>query len=160
MDTESARFIIVRDTLREYMQACSEFWKAFQRCTIAIKCSERQRQVLQTHIRLQTLWLERQRLRFEYLLRGGTFETGFWGDLDNITQRLDKEWSGDEETSLLAIDAAYRDLSVEIEDLVPKMNGAELDTPIKALQQNAQYREARELMADEVQRLNKLLSPT
>jgi hypothetical protein len=42
----------------------------------------------------------------------------------------------------------------EIEDLVPKMNGAELDTPIKALQQNAQYREARELMADEVQRLN------
>jgi hypothetical protein len=42
----------------------------------------------------------------------------------------------------------------------PKMNGAELDIPIKALQQNAQYREARELMADEVQRLNKLLSPT
>ena len=115
---------------------------------------------MQTHLRLQTLWLERQRLRFEYLLRGGTFETGFWGDLDNITQRLDKEWSGDEETSLLAIDAAYRDLSVEIEDLVPKMNGAELDTPIKALQQNAQYREARELVADEVQRLNKLMSPT
>ena len=80
--------------------------------------------------------------------------------MDNITQRLDKDWSGDEETSLLAIDAAYRDLLVEIEDLVPKMNGAEIDTPIKALQQNAQYREARELMADEVQRLNKLLSPT
>jgi hypothetical protein len=86
--------------------------------------------------------------------------TGFWGKLENITQRLDKEWSGDEEASLLAIDAAYRDLLVEIEDLVPKMNGAELDTPIKALQQNARYREARELMADEVQRLNKLLSPT
>jgi hypothetical protein len=160
MDTEFARFVIVRNTFREYMQSCSGFWKAFQRCTIAIKSSERQRQVLQTHLRLQTLWLERQRLRFEYLLHGGTFETGFWGELDNITQRLDKEWSGDEESSLLAIDAAYRDLLVEIEDLVPKMNGAELDTPIKALQQNAQYREARELMADEVQRLNKLLSPT
>ncbi len=104
--------------------------------------------------------MERQRLRFEYLLRGGTFATGFWGELDNITQRLDKEWSGDEETSLRSIDAAYRDLLVEIEDLVPKMNGAELDAPIKALQQNAQYREARELIADEVQRLNKLLSPT
>ena len=104
--------------------------------------------------------MERQRLRFEYLLRVGTFETGFWGELDNITQRLDKEWSGDEETSLIAIDAVYRDLLVEIEDLVPRMNGAELDTPITALQQNAQYREARELMADEVQRLNKLLSPT
>jgi hypothetical protein len=142
------------------VQSCSEFWKAFQRCTIAIKSSERQRQVLQTHLRLQTLWLEQQRLRFEYLLRGGTFETGFWGELSNITQRLDKEWSGDEEASLLAIDAAYRDLLVEIEDLVPQMNGTELDTPIKALQQNAQYREARELMADEVQRLNKLLSPT
>ncbi len=88
----------------------------------------------------------------------------FWnrvlGELDNIAQRLDKEWSDDEETGLLAIDAAYRDLLAEIEDLVPKMNGAELDTPIKALQQNAQYREARELMADEIQRLNKLLSPT
>ena len=69
-------------------------------------------------------------MRFEYLLRGGTFETGFWGELDNITQRLDKQWSGDEETGLLAIDAAYRDLLVEIEDLVPKMNGAELDFSI------------------------------
>jgi signal transduction histidine kinase len=84
MDTEFARFVIVRDTFREYMQSCSEFWKAFQRRTIAIKFSERQRQVLQTHLRLQTLWLERQRLRFEYLLRGGTFETGFWGELDNL----------------------------------------------------------------------------
>jgi hypothetical protein len=160
MDTDFARYVIVRNTFREYMQSCSEFWKAFQRCTIAIKSSEHQRQVLQTHLRLQTLWLEQQRLRFEYLLRGGTFGTGFWGKLDNIAQRLDKEWSDDEETGLLAIDAAYRDLLVEIEDLVPKMNGAELDPPIKALQQNAQYREARELMADEVQRLNKLLSPT
>ena len=160
MDTDFARFVIVRNTFREYVQSCSEFWKAFQRCTIAIKSSEHQRQVLQTHLRLQTLWLERQRLRFEYLLRGGTFGTGFWGELDNSAQRLDKEWSDDEETGLLAIDAAYRDLLAEIEDLVPKMNSAELDTPIKALQQNAQYREARELMADEVQRLNKLLSPT
>src|SRR6266446_7079590 len=78
MDTDFARFVIVRNTFREYMQSCSEFWKAFQRCTIAIKSSEHQRQVLQTHLRLQTLWLERQRLRFEYLLRGGTFGTGFW----------------------------------------------------------------------------------
>jgi exonuclease VII small subunit/putative component of membrane protein insertase Oxa1/YidC/SpoIIIJ protein YidD len=160
MDTEFSRLVIVRNTFREYMQSCSEFWTAFQRCTIAIKCSERQRQALQTHLRLQTLWLARQRLRFEYLLRGRTFETGFWGELDNITQRLDKEWSDNEETDLLASEPTYRDLLVEIEDLVPKMNGAELDAPIKALQQNAQYREARELMADEVQRLNKLLSTT
>ena len=88
MDTEFARFVIVRNTFREYMQSCSEFGKAFQRCTIAIKSSERQRQVLQTHLRLQTLWLEQQRLRFEYLLRGGTFGTGFWGKLDDIAQRL------------------------------------------------------------------------
>ncbi|HEY2679060.1 MAG TPA: hypothetical protein VGI65_18985 [Steroidobacteraceae bacterium] len=159
MDTDSARFVIVRDTFREYMQSCSEFWKAFQRSTIAIKSSERQRQVLQTHLGLQTLWLERQRLRFEYLLRGGTFGTGFWGELNSISQRLDNEWTDDDETGLKAIDASYRDLLVEIEDLVPKMNGAELDAPIKALQQNAQYREARELIADEVQRLNKRLSP-
>src|SRR5258705_12623047 len=66
MDTDFARFVIVRNTFREYMQSCSEFWKAFQRSTIAIKSSERQRQVLQTHLRLQTLWLEQQRLRFEY----------------------------------------------------------------------------------------------
>jgi hypothetical protein len=101
MDTDFARFVIVRNTFREYMQSCSEFWKAFQRCTIAIKSSEHQRQVLQTHLRLQTLWLERQRLRFEYLLRARTFGTGFWGELDNIAQRLDKEWSDDEETGLL-----------------------------------------------------------
>ena len=69
-------------------------------------------------------------MRFEYLLRGRTFETGFWGELDNITQRLDKKWSADEETSLLASEPTYRDLLVEIEDLVPKMNGAELDAPI------------------------------
>ena len=69
MDTEFGRFVIVRNTFREYMQSRSEFWEAFQRCTIAIKSSERQRQVLQTHLGLQTLWLERQRLRFEYLLR-------------------------------------------------------------------------------------------
>jgi hypothetical protein len=80
MDTDFARFVIVRNTFREYMQSCSEFWKAFQRCTIAIKSSEHQRQVLQTHLRLQTLWLEQRRLRFEYLLRGRTFGTGFWGE--------------------------------------------------------------------------------
>jgi hypothetical protein len=68
--------------------------RRFSDAQLSIESSERQRQVLQTHLRLQTLWLERQRLRFEYLLRGGTFETGFWGELDNITQRLDKEWSG------------------------------------------------------------------
>jgi hypothetical protein len=115
MGTNSAQFVIVRNTFREYMQSCSEFWKAFQRCTIAIKSSEHQRQVLQTHLRLQTLWLERQRLRFEYLLRGGTFGTGFWGELDSVAQRLDKEWTDDEETGLLAIDAAYRNLTPVIQ---------------------------------------------
>ena len=29
MDTEFARFVIVRNTFREYMQSCGEFWKAF-----------------------------------------------------------------------------------------------------------------------------------
>src|SRR5260370_8686473 len=101
MDTDFARFVIVRNTFREYMQSCSEFWKAFQRCTIAIKSSEHQRQVLQTHLKMQTLWLERQRLRFEYLLRGGHFGTGIWGGLVNIAQRLRKDYSDDQQTCLL-----------------------------------------------------------
>jgi hypothetical protein len=71
----------------------------------------------------------------EGLLKPGSGES--WITSLNDWIKSGVEWSGDEETSLIAIDAAYRDLLVEIEDLVPKMNGAELDTPIKALQQNA-----------------------
>jgi hypothetical protein len=107
---------------------------------------------------IQRLFIDRQALRFDHLLRGGIFNPDTWTSLNSITERLDKEWSEREETELKEGSTIYNDVSREIRERQSRLNASTLRGPGKTLQQDSKYQSARLALAKEIAKLDKKLS--
>jgi hypothetical protein len=148
----------VRTAFREYLESQRQFMKA------ADTCSHRgwpdRGAVLHNTWQCQRLYIRRQELRFEYLLRGGGFEIGVWNSLTKICCRLDENWSDIDERGALDNDSAYKDLAIaiaETEQTRASMDKNLLDGPMRTMQQHAEYRAARQAIYEKVHELDKRL---
>jgi hypothetical protein len=148
----------VRSAFREYLESQREF------INVADTCSHRgwpdRGAVLYNTWQCQRLYIRRQELRFEHLLPRGEFEIGVWNSLSTVCDRLDKNWSDVDERGALENDSVYRDLAtaiVEAEQTRVSMGKDLLDGPMRAMQQHAEYRVARQAIYEKVHELDRRL---
>ncbi len=100
-------------------------------------------------------------MRFERLLALGEFETGSWNSLGIVTDRLYKTWTDSDESSALTSDPVYQDLTTEIaqaEKARASMDQELLEGPLRTIQNRAEYRVAREAIAEKVRELDQWLA--
>jgi hypothetical protein len=148
----------VRTAFREYLESQRQFIKAADTCSHRgwPDCGA----PLYNTWQCQRLYIRRQELRFEYLLRRGEFEIGTWNSLTKICNRLDENWSNIDERGALDNDSAYKDLAVaiaETEQIRASMDKNLLDGPMRTMQQHAEYRAARQAIYEKVHELDKCL---
>jgi hypothetical protein len=148
----------VHTAFLEYLDSQRQFIEA------ADTCSHRgwpdRGAVLYNTWQCQRLYIRRQELRFEYLLRREGFEIGVWNSLTKICYRLDENWSDIDERGALDNDSAYKDLAIaiaETEQTRASMDKNLLDGPIRTMQQHAKYRAARQAIYEKVHELDKCL---
>jgi len=108
----------------------------------------------------QRLYIRRQELRFGYLYSCGEFESGAWNSLSSVTDRLDKNWTDRDESGALRDLTGYRELTAEIAEAEIARESFDkdlLDGPFRTLQQNAEYRIARQTIYEKVNELDNSL---
>lgn len=149
---------MVRDTYRKSMQSYREFTNLWERR--AIEVSPDQKPLLLNCFRLQNLLMDQRAIRFEYLLKSKSMDCAIFKSLDEISERLDKDWTATEEGDLKESNSNYRDICQEIDDIQSKWDSDSLTAPLKAVEQDPQYRAAREAIADRVQELRSRIAPS
>ena len=94
-------------------------------------------------------------MRFEYLLKTKSLDCSIFKSLDEIDERLDKDWDLSEEDALKKSNAHYTGICQEIVDIKSKWDSDSLTAPLKTLEQDPHYRAAREANADRIQEPSK-----
>jgi hypothetical protein len=158
-----SRSEIVEEAFKKYMNACRELWtvseqRAMSAQQVDMNLPPDRILVWQDMFGIQRLFIERQALRFEYLLGSGVFDLDTWTSLNGITERLDKEWSEKEETHLKESSAIYNNVFREIRERQSRLNSSATRGPGEILQQDSKYRDARIALARKIEKLDKKLS--
>jgi hypothetical protein len=156
--TMKGRHALVRDAYRKSMQSYREFTNLWEQR--AIEVSPDQKPVLLNCFRLQNLLMDQRAIRFEYLLKSKSLDCAIFESLDEIAERLDKDWNATEEGALKECNSHYSDLSREIYDIQSKWAPDALAAPLKAVEQDPEYRAAREAIANRVQELRSRIAPS
>jgi hypothetical protein len=99
-------------------------------------------------------------MRFEYLLKSKTLDCAVFKSLDEVSQRLDKNWKATEEGALKESNSLYCGICQEIADIKSKWDSDSLTAPLRAVQLDPQYRVAREAIADRVRELQSRIAPS
>jgi hypothetical protein len=153
-----SRHALVRDTYRKDMKSIREFMTLFEQRAILV--SPDQKSVLFNCFRLQNLLMDQRAIRFEYLLKSKSLDCAIFNSLDEVSERLDKGWSAAEEGALKERNSHYSDVCREIHDIQSKWVPDVLTAPLKAVEQDPQYRAAREAIANRVQELQSRIAPS
>jgi hypothetical protein len=146
------RTTVVHVVFRKYLKSTREFWKTAQQC--ADKGSPDRKRVLQRAIRLQLNLIDCQAMRFAHLLAQDTCDWTSLGSISSLNERLDQGWGKDEEADLIEGNSLYKDLVREIDDIKSDWDSETLAESIQELEKNVKYRDARQVVADRVQKLN------
>ena len=150
------RHALVRDTYLKDMKSIREFMKLFEQR--AILMSPDQEPVLRNCFRLQNLLIDQRLIRFKFLLKSMSLDCAIFKTLDELDQRLDKDWNAAEEGDLEKGNSHYSGLCQEIADIRSKWDAESLAAPLEAVEQDSRYRAARLAMADRVQELQKRIA--
>jgi hypothetical protein len=151
-----SRHALVRDTYRNNMKRFCEFTVFCEQR--AIEISPDQKPLLLNCFKLWDLLSDQREIRFEYLLESKSLDCSTFKSLDEIDERLDKDWDVTEEGTLKKSNAHYTGISQEIADIKSKWDSDSLTAPLKALEQDPQYRAAREANADRIQELKRRIA--
>jgi hypothetical protein len=90
-----SRHALVRDTYRKYMKRFREFTVFCERR--AIEVWPDQKPLLLNCFKLWDLLMDQRAIRFEYLLKAQSLDCAIFKSLDEIDERLDKDWDVIEE---------------------------------------------------------------
>lgn len=156
---EAGNAAVIRRAMSEYLLAQREFTRVAEACSN--KGWPDRRALLYYTWHCQTLYIRQQEMRFERLLALGEFETGSWNSLGIVTDRLYKTWTDSDESSALTSDPVYQDLTTEIaqaEKARASMDQELLEGPLRTIQNQAEYRVAREVIAEKVRGLDQWLA--
>jgi hypothetical protein len=136
---------------REYLESSRQFWRtARQR---GMKLQEAHGSI-KSAFRLQEFLIDRQALRFGHLVSVGAIERRGLRSLNSITERLDQGWSDADESALLESNSVYRAVSQEIKDIQSTLDTAVLTEPLRQLQRDRKYLQARQVMSERVRELD------
>jgi hypothetical protein len=151
-----SRHVRVCDTYRKNM-------KRFRAFTVfckqrAIEISPDQKPLLLNCFKLWDLLSDQRAIRFEYLLKSKSLDCPIFKSMDEIDERLDKDWDATEEDALKKSNSHYRDISQEIAEIQSKWDSEALTAPLRVLDQDPQYRAERLVIADRIRELQRRLS--
>jgi hypothetical protein len=147
--------LIVQKTYREYLELAKSLLALSETCSI--KEWPNRRTELSNAFKLQILYNEREALRFEYLLRNNDQELVTCRALSMIHDRLLKQWTATDETSIRESDLIYRDVLRGIQNLEGKTDSSSLNEPFQSLTRNALYQQARESFAERIKKFDEQL---
>jgi len=119
----------VRDTFREYLTSCRGHTKTIAQRALAVS-SPGQEPLLRNCFRFQSLLIERQSMRFNFLLKSKAIDCALFESLDDIGARLDKDWMEAEEGAIRERNPHYGDVSGEIEAIKSHWDADALTAPL------------------------------
>jgi hypothetical protein len=153
-----SRRAMVRDVFREYLKSRRDFmkWAGHRAIGIAPDHSA----ALLKCFHLQALMNEQQSIRFDFLSKSKSVDFALFKTLDEVSQRLLKDWSAAEEEALEKRNPHYCHVSQEIKDIQSNWDADSLTAPLRVLDQDPEYRTARLADADRVQELQRRIAPT
>jgi hypothetical protein len=125
--------------------------------TSSINQSPEQEPELRNVVRLQILFIDREALRFDYLLRNCTSEITNCRSLSDINERLLEGWRSLDENGIITSNSNYITVLQGIAELEGNTDSPALDKPFQALTRNLEYRKARTEFAKRIEELNKTL---
>jgi hypothetical protein len=138
---------VIRDIFRKSVRSYETFLdRAEQRANVVVP--EEYRLAWRNAFGLQRSLKKRQLLRFEALVRRDRDAQTGWTQLDDIAERLDTGWSEAEERDLLRTSRRYADVARSIEYYRGEFKPEMLQTHRQTLEQDSQYLEARNGLAD------------
>lgn len=145
----------VREIFLKYLEATRDFTVAAERCSIRV--SPGQEVALRNAFALQLLFNGRDALRFEYLVAVEAPEILSMKSLYEMSDRLRQGWKDAEEARLRESNPIYVDVSRQIEVLEGNLHSAALEEPLNAVKADLSYREARQVIAEKIQKFHKQL---
>jgi hypothetical protein len=153
-----SRHAVVRNTYRKYMNSFREFTSLCRQRAILV--SPDQEVLMLNCFKLWDLLMDQRAIRFEYLLKSQSLDCAIFKSLDEIEERLDKDWEAAEESTLKKSNAHYASICQEIADIKSKWDADSLTAPLKALEQDPQYRAARQADADRTREFQRRIAPS
>jgi hypothetical protein len=90
-----SRHALMRDTYRDYVKSTREFMRVAEQR--ALEVSPDQKSLLLNCFRLQNLLIDQRSIRFRFLLKSKSLDCAVFNSLDELDQRLDKNWNAAEQ---------------------------------------------------------------
>jgi hypothetical protein len=154
--------VAFEDQVKEIRAAYAEYTKSKRDfLAIAEQCSFKgwpdRKQALKKCWRLQHLLNELDALRFEYLMDANLLEVTAHRTLQSIFERLERNWSADEEEALKGASQVYRELLREVAELQAGHDPEVTDEPLRAVQSDSEYIRARRVIYEKVHEIDKRL---
>ena len=119
-----------------------------------------QKSLLLNCFRLQNLLIDQRSIRFRFLLKSKSLDCAVFNSLDELDQRLDKNWNAAEQEVLNKSNSHYTGICQEIADIWSKWDAESLTAPLKAVEQDPRYRAARLAIADRTRELQRRIAPS
>jgi hypothetical protein len=151
-DRAQLRLSLVEKVFKEYLQVTRAFWEEAERR--ARKTLPEWGPALEDAFALQRVLIDSQALRFGHLITTGELSDPRLS-LNNITERLDKEWSDADEKSLIDANPFYREIVQHQKTISSRWKpNAVSRSSFETLQLDPKYTKAREAVADKVSELS------
>ena len=122
-----SRHSLVRDTYRKNMKRFREFTAFCEQR--AIEISPDKEPLLLNCFKLWDLLIDQRANRFEYLLKSKCLDCSIFKSLDEIDERLDKDWDVTEDDILKKSNTHYTSICQEIADIKSKWDPYSLTHP-------------------------------
>lgn len=132
----------LQEIFRKSKDASREFMRQTHLCSLK-GWPDRKRE-LDIAFELQLLLLRQREMRFRHLFQTGIIQHEKLLSLADVAERLANGWLESEEAALAGSDPDYQKLVRAIEGHRSALNADAIDGPLRALQRDPEYRQARQ----------------
>lgn len=133
---------LIQQIFRKSKDANREFMRRAHLCSLK-GWPDRKRE-LEVAFELQLLLLSQREMRFGHLLKTGVIQHERVLSLLEVSERLGGGWGDMEEMALAESDPEYRKLNRAIGEHRRALNADAIDGPLRDLQRDPEYRQARQ----------------
>ncbi len=132
----------IRDIFCDYLKAMREFLEVFERCIV--RGWPDRKDAISVTTRIAYLNCDVQRWRLDYLCEQGLLELKAHQSLSAIFDRLNKQWTDDEEAALKAKHVPYRGAVTNRDVERAQLDPEALEGPFGDIERDQEYLTARE----------------
>lgn len=148
------RTLQIRSLFERYWQWTRDFWGVVERRAILL--SPHHERAIQVAARVQCLFIERERYRFDYLFARPVVANLGWNSFSSVCARVEKQWLEIEEEDLCRLNPEYAALIARLESAKAQAQSDRTKfTLFEDFQDDKVYCEARGALADNLAILEK-----